>query len=61
MNSITLTGEEHAVLLLHGLQSSPAELQPLAKRLNQAGYTVRVPRIKGYGFTHGDTPRSVTH
>ena len=61
MQSLTLLGGEHAVLLLHGLQSSPAELQPLAKRLNQAGYTVHVPHIKGYGFMHGDTPRSVTH
>lgn len=40
MQTIHLDGGEHAVLLLHGLQSSPAELQPLAKRLNQAGYTV---------------------
>ncbi len=60
MNPITLTGGEHAVLLLHGLQSSPAELLPLAKRLQQAGYTVHMPHIAGYGFTHGDTPRSVT-
>lgn len=58
---MTLTGGEHAVLLLHGLQSSPAELQPLAKLLHQAGYTVHVPHIAGYGFMHGDTPRSVTH
>ncbi len=49
------------MLLIHGLQSSPAELQPLAKRLHQAGYTVHVPHIAGYGFMHGDTPRSVTH
>ncbi|MDD4946603.1 MAG: alpha/beta fold hydrolase [Gallionella sp.] len=61
MDATTLKGGEHAVLLLHGLQSSPAELQPLAKRLNQAGYTVHVPHIRGYGFMHGDTPRSVTH
>jgi carboxylesterase len=61
MDAITLKGGEHAVLLLHGLQSSPAELQPIAKRLHQAGYTVHVPHIKGYGFMHGDTPRSVTH
>ena len=61
MDAITLTGGEHAVLLLHGLQSSPAELQPIAKRLNQAGYTVHVPHIQGYGYTQGDTPRSVTH
>ncbi len=60
MDAITLKGGEHAVLLLHGLQSSPAELQPIAKRLQQAGYTVHAPHIKGYGFTHGDTPRSVT-
>ena len=60
MDAITLKGGEHAVLLLHGLQSSPAELQPIAKRLHQAGYTVHAPHIKGYGFTHGDTPRSVT-
>jgi len=60
MNSMTFAGGEHAVLLLHGLQSNPAELQPLAKRLQQAGYTVHVPHIPGYGFIHGDTPRSVT-
>lgn len=61
MEPITLIGGEHAVLLIHGLQSSPAELQPLAKRLHQAGYTVHVPHIPGYGFTHGDTARSVTN
>jgi len=61
MNPITLTGGEHAVLLFHGLQSSPAELLPLAKRLQQAGYTVHMPHIAGYGYSHGDTPRSVTH
>jgi carboxylesterase len=60
MNPITLSGGEHAVLLIHGLQSSPAELLPLAKRLQQAGYTVHMPHIAGYGFAHGDTPRSVT-
>lgn len=61
MNPVTLAGGKHAVMLLHGLQSSPAELQSLAKRLNQAGFTVHMPHIRGYGFTHGDTPRSVTH
>lgn len=61
MNPVTFLGGEHAVMLIHGLQSSPAELLPLAKRLHQAGYTVFMPHIAGYGFTHGDTPRSVTH
>lgn len=61
MDPIRLPGGEHAVMLIHGLQSSPVELLPLAKRLNQAGYTVHMPHIAGYGFKHGDTPRSVTH
>jgi len=61
MNPVKLAGGEHAVLLFHGLQSSPAELLPLAKRLHQAGYTVQMPHLAGYGYMHGDTPRSVTH
>ncbi len=60
MNPVTMPGGQDAVMLIHGLQSSPTELLPLAKRLNQAGYTVHMPHIKGYGFAHGDTPRSVT-
>ena len=32
----------------------------LAKRLNKAGYSVYVPHFKGYGYTEGDTPHSVT-
>lgn len=61
MNSIKLSGGEHAVMLIHGLQSSPNELLPLSKRLHQAGYTVYMPHIAGYGFMHGDTSRSVTN
>ena len=61
MNSITLTGGEHAVLLVHGLQSSPVEMQPLAKRLNKSGYTVHMPFIRGYGYKHGDDAHSITH
>lgn len=60
MKSIELPGGEHAVLLIHGLQGVPAEMQPLAKRLQKAGYSVRVPHFKGYGYMEGDTPRSVT-
>ncbi len=61
MKPITLAGGEHAVLLIHGLQSSPVEMQPLAKRLNQSGYTVHVPHIRGYGYKHGDDAHSITH
>jgi esterase/lipase len=49
MNPTTLTGGEHAGLLVYGLQSSPADRLPLAKHLHQAGYTVRLPHIAGTG------------
>jgi carboxylesterase len=38
-----------AVLLLHGLCANPLELMPLARPLRQAGYTVDVPALPGYG------------
>lgn len=38
-----------AVLLLHGLCANPLEMQPLARRLFQAGYTVHSPLIDGMG------------
>lgn len=60
MKKIELIGGDHAVLLIHGLQGVPAEMQPLAKRLHKAGYSVRVPHFQGYGYTEGDTPHSVT-
>ncbi len=40
-----------AVLLLHGLCGNPLELQPLAHRLHQHGYTVSAPLIEGYGVS----------
>lgn len=60
MKQIELTSGEHAVLLVHGLQGNPDEMLPLAKRLHKAGYSVRVPHFAGFGYTSGDTPRSVT-
>ncbi len=60
MKQIELTGGEHAVLLIHGLQGVPTEIQALAKRLHKAGYTVRVPHFKGYGYMAGDNAHSVT-
>lgn len=60
MKRIELTGGEHAVLLIHGLQGVPTEMQSLAKSLHKAGYSVRVPHFKGYGYMEGDTARSVT-
>lgn len=61
MKAMELTGGDRAILLVHGLQGVPAEMLPLAKRLHKAGYTVRVPHFKGYGYHPGDTAYSVTN
>lgn len=49
--ALTLPAGTHAVLLFHGLSSSPAELQFLARGLQRAGHSVHVPVIPGY--SHG--------
>ncbi len=49
--TLDLPGGADAVLLGHGLCGNPLELIHLAKRLNQVGYTVRVPFIPGYGVS----------
>ncbi len=41
-------GDSHAVLLLHGLSSSPLELRYLARYLQNEGFTVCAPVIEGY-------------
>jgi carboxylesterase len=48
-----LGGGEHAVLLIHGLSGSPFEVMYLAKKLNKAGFTVRVPLLPGHGESVG--------
>jgi carboxylesterase len=60
MKSLEMIAGKHAVLLIHGLQGVPTEMLPLAKGLHKAGYSVRVPHFKGYGYTEGGGPRSVT-
>jgi carboxylesterase len=47
---ILLPGGEHGVLLLHGLRGSPLEMQHLGKQLHKAGFSVRIPHIRGCGF-----------
>lgn len=43
------TRERRAILLAHGFLASPFEVEPVAKSLNQRGYTVLAPLIRGFG------------
>lgn len=45
-----LTTCDHAVLLLHGLRSTPQEMSYLAKCLARQGFAVFAPYLKGYGL-----------
>ncbi|MGI4814311.1 MAG: alpha/beta hydrolase [Janthinobacterium lividum] len=55
--TIFVEGGEHAVLLLHGLSSSPLEMRFLARYLGLEGYTVCAPVLDGYSA--GTPERSV--
>ena len=48
--TIKLAAGDDAVLLLHGLASSPLEMFSLATSLNQRGFSVEAPHIRGFGF-----------
>ncbi len=52
-SALRLDGGRHGVLLFHGLSSSPLELQFIARGIQRAGYTVRVPVIEGYTYGLG--------
>ncbi|OXC72911.1 alpha/beta hydrolase [Caballeronia sordidicola] len=41
-------GSDHAVLMLHGLSSSPLEMRHLARYLNSEGLTTCAPNLHGY-------------
>lgn len=49
----------HAVVLFHGLSSTPTELKYLAKGLHKQGYSVHIPVIEGY--TQGSSDNQTTH
>lgn len=55
-SSFKYLGRQHAVLLVHGLDSTPRELRYIAKALVNEDYSVSVPVIPGY--TMGTEPRS---
>ncbi|MGC9313172.1 MAG: alpha/beta hydrolase [Sediminispirochaetaceae bacterium] len=43
-----------AVLVIHGFTGLTDDMRYLAERLNQAGYTVSLPRLPGHGTNHID-------
>ncbi|PIE98953.1 MAG: carboxylesterase [Treponema sp.] len=43
-----------AILLIHGFTGSPMEPAWLGKQLNDAGYTVYIPRLSGHGTNKAD-------
>jgi carboxylesterase len=45
---IFYAGDDHAVLMLHGLSSSPLEMRFLARFLNAEGFTTYAPLLEGY-------------
>jgi len=60
--TLHLQGGRHGVLLFHGLSSSPLELQFIARGIQRAGYTVRVPVIAHYTYgLHGEQAKTVAH
>ena len=53
-----LRGNETGILLIHGFTGSPAELLPLGKFLNQAGFTVLCIRLAGHGTDENNLSRT---
>lgn len=47
---------DHAVLLLHGLSSSPLELRFIARYLTEEGFVTHTPKLAGYSAGTGHTP-----
>lgn len=47
-----------AVLLIHGYTGSPANMLPVARIINAAGYTVCVPRLRGHGTSIEDMQKA---
>lgn len=53
---ILLQGGSHAVILFHGLSSTPLEFKHLAKTIHKAGFTVCVPVLEGYSIGTKEMP-----
>ncbi|MFN3691432.1 MAG: alpha/beta hydrolase [Fervidobacterium sp.] len=58
---IFLEGSEKGVLIVHGYTGSPHDMHYMAKELNQAGFTVSVPRLPGHGTCSEDFLTTTSH
>lgn len=47
-----------AVVLIHGFTGVPAHFRPISATLNEAGYTVNVPRLAGHGTNVADLAKT---
>lgn len=47
--SLYLKGDSRGVLLFHGWTGYPGEMEFLGRELNNAGFTVYIPRLPGHG------------
>ena len=47
-------GGTDACLVIHGFTGYPGEMLYLGEKLNEAGYTVAIPRLPGHGTNTGD-------
>ena len=56
--SLLLEGGPHAVMLIHGLNSTPLEMRFVAKVLHKAGFTVLCPAVPGYSVGGPCTDRA---
>lgn len=49
---------EDAVLLIHGLTGTPAEMRPIAKRLAKQGFSIMCPALAGHCRAESDLRKS---
>lgn len=47
-NDFLLPGGRTGILLIHGLTGTPAEMRPIARQMNQAGFTVYSMQLAGH-------------
>ena len=55
---LSITGDSHGVLCLHGITGTPFEIRPLAEALGRRGCSVMAPMLAGHGGSLADLAAS---